>query len=210
MKLEYRVDYDRTDAELQGFLMFSAAVAGKNADTTIVAVRKLLRAIGADDGFTPFEAVRRYTRLYGCEEFKGRIRESGMGCFTSRCKSFLSMAHSELDLRACTREQLCSLHGIGFKTASMFILFTRRDAGNIAILDVHILRWLHNERNFSDVPLQTPANIGAYERVEKLFVREYHRSGFEGTLAEFDYHLWVQSRGGEGAGADHVQFPTTA
>jgi hypothetical protein len=183
--------YDRTDAELEAFLLFAVAVAGKNAVSTDRAFDKLwsrLRFHGlALAGSTPFGAIRNAAALGMFEP--ELLRQCGFGCYNQRFRSFKAVANSGLDLRKCSAEDLEAIPGIGRKTSRFFILHSRRNA-RVACLDRHILRFLRERRPNDRIPENTPTNAKEYRRIEEIFLR-FVDSDFRGrTPAEYDLAIW--------------------
>lgn len=151
---------NRTDAELQEFLMFGMCVAGKRAD---IQSRKLDEFLYLD--VEPFLFVR----LLG-SDLEQRLRLVRMGKYNTLVKGFQELAKWDPPLRKVSAGLLMDrVTGIGLKTAKFFIMHSRQDP-NHACLDTHILSWLQDLGY--DVPGQTPSNPKTYTRAEKIFLKE--------------------------------------
>lgn len=84
----YDPQFDRSDEELQAFMLFCICAAGKNADNTLRGIKKLMQTwadrYGQD---TPFGWVRHSDKDGWLAE---DIRRAGLGCFNYRAKYFRS------------------------------------------------------------------------------------------------------------------------
>lgn len=179
--------FDRTEKELQIFLLFAVAVAGKNADTTSRAITKLLQH--CEDEQMPFDFIRDLSDV----SLHNLLVVSGVGQYGRIEKCFSELAHAKLDLRKCTVKSLEAIHGIGPKTARFFVLHSRRDA-KCGVIDRQILKYLR-EKQVSNVPTNTPGSMKEYRRLENAFII-HAKKDFPGlSLAEVDLLLWVKYSG---------------
>ena len=175
-------DFNRTTAELEEFLLFGIAVAGKNADATAKGLDKLLRVLGFPI-LSPLQAIRNGIKT---GQFTPElIRECGLGCYNQRYCSFRSAAARKMNLYACSVEDLEQIHGIGKKTSRFFMLHTRRDFKGAA-LDTHILKFLRS-RGVQDVPTNTPGSTTQYRRLEEAFLKTVPPHM---TVADWDLSIW--------------------
>jgi len=173
--------YDRTDEELEEFIIFSILVAGHNAKNTAMGLERFL---GAFRGTSPFQVVEGHAKA---GTLALALQNAGIGCHSIRAKSLQSLLDSRIDLRSCTVEQLEQVSGIGPKTSRFFVLHSRPNV-RIAALDVHILRYLKGLGY--DVPTVTPTGK-SYKRIEDVFLQEADKSGM--SVAEFDLFIWNMS-----------------
>jgi thermostable 8-oxoguanine DNA glycosylase len=97
----------------------------------------------------------------------------------------------KIDLKQCNRLQLLKVKGIGYKTASMFLMYTRRGK-TVACLDTHILKYLREETTVPNVPLSTPSVKAEYQRLEKEFLMLADAA--KKSPAEFDFEIWSRYR----------------
>lgn len=177
--------FDRTDAELEEFLLFCVLVAGHNAQTTAKTLNRLL-GYGTSP-HTPFTLLRLMLSM------QDRVSENafglwlstyGVGCHNRVAKTIRMILDRNLDLRTCTTEELESIYGIGPKTSRFFITHSRPDQ-EFAVLDTHILSFLR-ERGIA-APKSTPSGK-KYAQLEQQFLEIAKKSGM--TVADFDLMIW--------------------
>ncbi len=173
-------NYDRTDAELEEFILFCIAVAGKNAKNTAEALGRFLPT-----GISPFTWIDSYFSF----NLEPTLKRYGFGCYRARARSFAAIASSGLDLRTCTVQDLMRYPGIGPKTARFFVLHSRKDA-RVAVLDRHVLRWLARQ-GVAGVPANTPASAKQYTRLEAEFLRLCPPWN---TAAQLDLEIWTEAQ----------------
>lgn len=171
--------YDRTDAELEEFLLFCCAVAGKTARQIASALDRFLSEA---DG-PPFSHVR-YLALTG--QLEARIASSKLGQHYKLTRCFRELVSAGLDLRECTAQDLESIYGIGPKTSRFFILHSRQNQ-RIAVLDTHILKWLR--RLGHETPTATPTGR-KYAQIERVFLEEADKRNM--NPADLDLSIWRQ------------------
>lgn len=170
-------NYGMTQEQLEEFLLFAIAVAGKNADTTTVALERFL-ALGDDVG--PFQAIRNMSPGL----LMHNLKKSRIGMYGKLIRAFTSVATGPFDLKTVRPEQLEEIHGIGPKTARFFVLHTQENT-RYAVLDTHILKWLRAKGYVA--PKTTPTGR-RYAELEKAFLKE---ADFMGTSpAELDLAVW--------------------
>jgi thermostable 8-oxoguanine DNA glycosylase len=182
----YITNFKRSEEELQEFLLFCVAVAGKNASVAAKAVNAITENIKSpvfwhycsfpEDILEDCQVAKigQYTKLHrAIDEIAQRL-----GRFRSA---------SELQL-----EDLLGIHGIGPKTARFFLLHTRPGI-HVAVLDVHILRWM-KDRGLTKI-VSTPQHPGVYIALERLWLNAI-RSEFPGkSPAEADLLIWLTQSG---------------
>lgn len=181
-------DFNRTLPELEELIMFSVAVAGKNAANISRALDVFFRGLDANDiEPAPFAYADLLAR-------KGKLRKelerARLGKYTLLTKSWAQLFHSGIDLKTCSIDELESIHGIGPKTARMFVLHSRPDI-RVAVLDVHILKYMREELGLI-VPRSTPGGR-KYLEIEKQFLTHCDNMEIE-NIAEFDLALWERYR----------------
>jgi thermostable 8-oxoguanine DNA glycosylase len=176
----FDLNYKRASTEdLEEFMLFCIAVAAKNAVTTAKILERFL-VNWRHEGYGPFEAVRWFSQ----PALAIRLRQLGMGCHEMKSKTWLEIAHSDINLRRTTTEELERIHGIGPKTSRFFILHTQKNA-QVAVLDTHILKFLR-ERGY-DAPLATPSGR-RYAELEQVFLKECRKRRV--SPKEFDLKIW--------------------
>ncbi len=180
--------FDRSDAELEMFWIFCLLVAGKNSDWAAGAVLRLLSHRGIR---TPFEYLRENEN-----ELHNLLVAHKVGQY-GRLERAIKQSLS-LDLRTATLDELVAVFGVGPKTARMFLLHSRRDA-MVAVLDVHILRWMREECGMDDSPTQTPPMTGGqysnYIYWEAICLSCMQNRFPNVPVAEVDLMLWAKMSG---------------
>jgi thermostable 8-oxoguanine DNA glycosylase len=181
-------NYDLDDQQLEEYVLFGIAAAGKNAKSSAKGLDKLLKSLHLElgiEGWYPFRVVSQFTP----EQLATKLKECGLGCYNLKAKSFHIVATMGLDLRKCAPEDLERCPGIGCKTSRLFILHTRRRA-RVACLDTHLLKWMASLGH--DVPKVSPKKK-VYQRVEQIFLslaRERRMSP-----ARLDLDIWRKYSG---------------
>jgi hypothetical protein len=184
--------YDATPGQLERFLLIGVCVAGKVARQQ-------------QEKFDMFEMLlwRRHRdarslfallRAAGEQEVYDTLRVVKMGQYARITAAFMGLARSALELESCTRDQLCDIKGIGMKTASFFILFTRRYAP-ISCLDVHILNYLRETGLAPHAPRATPGSLKLYLDLEAIFVK--HAQELGRPTGELDFEIWLKRNRGD-------------
>ena len=203
--------FNRTDAELEEFLLFCVVVAGKTAATQAKLLHKLLYEFvsvlneeeklyvaylpgdadelnsfysGRFTEDTPFNRIRFLIQRNILQDF---IKGSKLGQYRKIERAFRELVESDLDLRSCSIDQLEKIHGIGFKTSRFFMVHSRKEQPH-AILDTHILKYMREEMNVQNAPKSTPGNYKEYARLESLFVA--HCRALGRSVAGLDLEIW--------------------
>lgn len=167
-------------AQIEDLILFSLAVAGKTSKI----IRRQLETFYSFDldcwlDVYPFTYVRELIK-------RGTLREalefSRIGNYTKLDRAYREVL--DLDVDNLTVESLESISGIGPKTARFIILYTQEDA-QVAVLDTHILKWLH--RLGYQVPRATPSK-SKYKEIEDVFLSISKKLGF--TPRELDDIIW--------------------
>lgn len=175
-------DYNKTDKELEEFILFWVCAAGKNGRT---AARCLDKFLTKQKAGSPFGAVLKPETLDKLPEV---LKECGIGCYKSKARTFFELAIADLigklNLRTCTASDLEAIHGIGPKTARCFLLHSREGI-QVAGLDTHILK--HLSSLGYDAPKSTPVGK-KYLTLEKIVLSLAKDAGM--TPAQFDLHIW--------------------
>jgi thermostable 8-oxoguanine DNA glycosylase len=169
-------------------ILFWVCAAGKNGRTAARCLDSLLTDIGGTKH--PFKAIREY--WYWCMAtpqdpipFRFKLKEHGIGCYSNKARTMVELAHSKLNLKTCTTDDLESIYGIGFKTARCFILHSRKDA-RVAGLDTHILK--HLRALGYDAPFSTPSTKKQYLTFEKIVLSLADDAGM--SPADYDLMVW--------------------
>jgi thermostable 8-oxoguanine DNA glycosylase len=175
-------NYNRTEAELEEFLMFAILVAGKTAKTQAQKLENFLNPMMSTMGLTPFGVLEQMvkTASLGTQMKFGRL-----GQYKRIETAFRQILTFKGDLKKVSVQDLESIKGIGPKTARFFILHSRPNA-QIACLDVHILKWLAKETRIG-MPKATPSGK-KYAEIEQLFLTEASIRGM--APADLDLQIW--------------------
>ena len=189
-------NYARTQNEMELFLCFTPAVAGKTSAQVERFLADLLRPY-AHLG-SPLQAIY-HMECLGILD--AEIKRSRLGKHTLLRKSWLEMYQAiyvdgTLDPLNPTVARLTQFHGIGPKSARMIVLHSVRNA-RVAVLDVHILKWLkanfgdYIRRNYGfDVPDQTPSSKPkVYDVLEAIFVGYAEAMNLD--CASLDLNIWL-------------------
>lgn len=182
-------DYHLSDERLEEYILFCIAVAGKNAKTTSRNLERFLQFLHKEAGvfdWKPFDVVRSFPY----EFLFDKMKEFGFGCYGTKSLGFYHICRMKLNLRTCSPSDLEECTSIGPKTSRFFILHTRKEA-NVACLDTHILKYLHDLGY--DVPGSSPQNRKKYAEIEKLFLKIAKDNNKEPAL--FDLEIWRKYSG---------------
>ncbi len=172
------IKYDRTQAELEEWWLFSILVAGKTAATQARLLDRFLTAIPGDG--SPFEKV---ASLVASGALGDHAKEHRIGQY-SRLVPCMTQSLA-LDLRNDPVEAFEAIHGVGPKTARMFIMHSRPNQ-RLAAIDTHVLK--HLKANGHEVPSATPAAGKLYRRLEEQFLALADAAGM--NPADYDLQVW--------------------
>lgn len=173
------------EAGLQRKLVYCVVVAGKNAGFAANVVEKLFPKV-PQRGFECHEpfALIDYWHRYGILEAK--LREAKTGNYSKLSKCLPELAKLRGRLHEVSVTELQQVHGVGPKTARFFIAWTR-PGSRVAVLDVHVLRWL-GENGFQGVPKSTPQSNKTYGKWEAVFFKCAESLGI--ACWELDQQIW--------------------
>jgi thermostable 8-oxoguanine DNA glycosylase len=170
--------FDRTDGELQLFFLFCQTVAGKTAK---VQAKFLDAFLQRGHGDTPFEVIQ---DMLDRGVLLENLKTSSLGQYNRLAAGFEQSL--KLDLRKATLEEIMDVKGVGNKTARFFLLHSRPNQ-TIAVLDVHILKYLRSQG--IEAPKQTPSGK-KYLELEQKFIKLAQQSKM--SIADFDLMLWTK------------------
>lgn len=175
-------------------MLTALVVAGKQSHIQEQKLGGFYSAIRLAPGAEPFPVIARLSPA----RLRAHLEEVRMGQYNRLTRAFCEMSRAvvggTLNLRSCTRGQLAGFPGIGLKTASYFLLYTRPGA-RIACIDTHILAWLA-ERH-PEVPGSTPQNPAVYSHWENVFLHACDLA--EKAPAEMDFEIWLARKTARGA-----------
>lgn len=132
------------------------------------------------------KGVLKMLSKYSIYEINKVLKDNKVGKYGVLEKLFTTLEKRDLDLNSITIDELESLPGVGKKTSRYFMLYTFENAGDIAILDRHVLTFLRDKGY--DVPDNTPSGK-QYDDIEKIFLKEFNKSTYR-SLTEFDLEIW--------------------
>lgn len=212
--------FDADDWGLQRFLMLGVMVAGKQANVQEEKLNTLLAWLELQGRCSGYGMVSWFDIIHGIGERTkiGEIRDGlhmqqllaatplnplfkalkdirtgkyvTLGWFLFEAAKRVKSGH--LCLRTCPRDDLLELPGVGMKTASFFLLFTRR-VSRYACLDVHILNFMRQHGLAPNVPHHTPSTRREYERLELAWLGYCDTKRDQQTPAEIDFEIWLAS-----------------
>jgi thermostable 8-oxoguanine DNA glycosylase len=171
-------NFQRSDYELQEFLLFCVCVAGKSSEQQAVKLEKFLYGGKALKPFPNIENLIRKDMLIPT------LQEVKKGQYTRISKAFTAIVKANLDLRTCSIADLEKIRGIGPKTARFFMLHSR-EGQEVAVLDTHILSWMRS-RGWK-APKATPSQP-LYGKLEVAFLMECVWGGQ--SPATLDLAIW--------------------
>ena len=179
-------NYNRTQAELEEFLLFAILVAGKTAKTQAEKLEAFLKSkkhVGLPSDTTPFQYLIYLTNL---QDMVSPMKVHKLGQYNRIEKAFRGILQFQGKLDSVNLEELESVSGIGSKTSRFFLLHSRPDQ-KIAVLDTHILKYM-NERGYEGIPKVTPSDKKKYRKIEEDFL--YECRILKKSPAELDLEIW--------------------
>lgn len=187
--------FDRSEHELEAFLLLSVLVAGKNAKVQQEKLKEFLEPC-LQYASGPFDYLWRLCDgEWGLEEPPTLVRamkQHKLGQYRRLARCFKQIAdtiHCDRPLCNLKVHDLEEIYGIGPKTARFFLLHSRPDQ-QLAVLDTHILSWMKNVKRCKNVPKVTPGSRVKYRMWELRFL--YFCQQAKKTPAELDLEIWNQ------------------
>jgi hypothetical protein len=182
-------NYNRTEAELESFLLFCIVVAGKTAyiqarklDEFLTSVNKRLML---PEDTNPFQSLKSAEQNGILME---EILRAKLGQYKKIYNGFKFITEKEYNLSRMTPQILEKIPGVGMKSSRFFLLHS--DAfykDKIAILDTHILKFI--KENIDDrAPKSTPVIPLTYRLWEDMFLSWCRQN--DKNVAEFDLEVW--------------------
>lgn len=181
-------NYNRTQSELEEFLLFAILVAGKTAKTQAIKLDSFLSNHPLKNGTlndkkdSPFDFIQ---RLINLNMLKLWMTDCKLGQYNRLDKAIRGILQFKGKLDSVTLEELESVEGIGPKTSRFFLLHSRPNQ-KLAVLDTHILKFL-NEQGFQ-APKATPSDKKKYRQLEEDFL--YLCQIEKKDPAEMDLEVW--------------------
>lgn len=178
-------NFNRTESELQEFLLFCIVVAGKTAHIQADKLEYFLNSskqlLSVNNDVNPFQllSILKQNGLLLTQILKAKL-----GQYNKIYNAFDYLVNNKIDLSNCTTEDLEKIPGVGLKTSRFFILHSRQ-INSIAVLDVHILKFLGTLGY--NVPKTTPSKKNYYF-LEQKFLEYCMANNLE--PAEADLEIW--------------------
>lgn len=182
-------NYNRTQHELEEFLLFTIVVAGKTAYIQANKLEQFLNSINTrlmmPDHISPFQSIISADH-HGI--LLQEIHKAKLGQYKKIYSAFKFISENKYNLNKMTPEELELIPGVGMKTSRFFLLHSDVNyKDNIAILDTHILKFI-KENIDNRAPKSTPTNSKTYKYWEDQFLiwcKNNHKN-----TADFDLEVW--------------------
>ena len=182
-------NFDRTEEELQLFLLFCIVVAGKTAYIQAEKLDQFLCSVNErlmmPDRVMPFQTLRSADHHGILME---EIKKAKLGQYKKIYGGFKFITEYKIDLRKTKPDQLEVIPGVGMKSSRFFLLHSDINyQNNIAILDTHILKFI-KENIDNRAPKSTPTIRVTYKYWEDVFLHwcELNKK----NVADFDLEVW--------------------
>jgi thermostable 8-oxoguanine DNA glycosylase len=181
--------YNRTQNELEEFLLFCIVVAGKTAYIQAQKLNDFLVSVNTrlcmPENINPFQSLKS-AEQHGI--LLEEIQKAKLGQYKKIYAGFKYISNCQLDLRKTTTEQLEVIPGVGMKSSRFFLLHSDQIFKNkIAILDTHILKFI-KENIDHRAPKSTPTIRVTYKYWEDIFL--YWCELNNKNVADFDLEVW--------------------
>lgn len=182
-------NYNRTQNELQEFLLFTIVVAGKTAYIQAQKLDQFLKSVNTrlmmPDNISPFQSLK---SAYDNGILLEEIHKAKLGQYKKIYSAFIYIIEHSVNLDRTNPVELEMIPGVGMKTSRFFLLHSDINyKDNIAILDTHILKFI--KENIDDLaPKSTPTNSNKYKYWENLFLTWCQKN--KKNTAEFDLEIW--------------------
>lgn len=182
-------DFNRSECELELFLLFCIVVAGKTAKTQARLLDNFLASLRSNYGSektSPFQLIWNADNV-GC--LRSEIEKSRLGQYNRLEKSFRKTHDFIGKLKTITIDELETIPGVGPKTSRFFLLHSRENQ-NYAVLDTHILHYMR-DNGLTSLKVTPGGNV--YRQTEQLFLN--HAKAINKTLADLDLEIWTTYSG---------------
>ena len=182
-------NYNRTENELQEFLLFCIVVAGKTAYIQAGKLEQFLKSINTrlmmPEHISPFQIIKS-AEQHGI--LMQEIEKAKLGQYKKIFAGFKFISDNKPNLYNTTTEQLELIPGVGMKSSRFFLLHSSNEyKDRIAILDTHILKFI--KENIDDrAPKSTPTIKVTYKYWEDVFL--YWCELNNKNVADFDLEVW--------------------
>ena len=182
-------NYDRTEEELQLFLLFCIVVAGKTAYIQAEKLEQFLDSV--NKRLMMPEHIKPFQTIISAEQhgiLMQEIQKAKLGQYKKIYAAFKYISENKFDLTKMTPELLELIPGVGMKSSRFFLLHSDKKYQNyIAILDTHILKFI-KENIDNRAPKSTPTIRVTYKYWEDVFLHWCETNNK--TVADFDLEVW--------------------
>lgn len=182
-------NFNRTEEELQLFLLFCIVVAGKTAYIQAEKLEQFLSSV--NERLMMPEHVKPFQTIISAEQhgiLMQEIQKAKLGQYRKIYAGFKFISKNKFDLTKMTPEVLELIPGVGMKTSRFFLLHSDLNWQKyIAILDTHILKFI-KENIDNRAPKSTPTIKTTYKYWEDIFLHwcECNKK----NVADFDLEVW--------------------
>lgn len=182
-------NFNRTEEELQLFLLFCIVVAGKTAYIQADKLEQFLCSVNErlmmPEHVSPFETI---ISAEHHDILMQEIQEAKLGQYKKIYRAFKYISENKIDLTRMTPELLELIPGVGMKSSRFFLLHSDKNWQNyIAILDTHILKFI-KENIDNRAPKSTPTIRVTYKYWEDVFLHWCEQNNK--NVADFDLEVW--------------------
>lgn len=176
---------EHTQYDLEALFLLALLVAGKTGRVMQRILDRFLSNAKGEE--TPFEYIQRLLKQGGRKRLHERLATARTGMYTKVIDCMAELFRQELDIRVCSIDELETLPGVGPKTSRFFIAYSRPEI-RVAILDIHIMRFMRDHG--IDTPNQTPQNRKRYAELETQYLELADRLGIHPTKLDDD--VWQE------------------
>ncbi len=198
-------NHNRSEHELQEFLLYSFLVSGKSASVICKKLDKFLIDLPMeyntsvqswDLASLPLSRIMVLMKWYDTKTIIDRLGHHGLGRQSNTYKFFeevmsLWVRHPNTQPTAVSQwtfEEIQNLYGVGPKTARFFWLHSHAQA-TVAPIDTHAVKHLKEAGLLPEhTPTVTPSSIPVYRKMERMYIDLADQSGK--TLADYDLQVW--------------------
>ena len=182
-------NYNRTESQLQEFLLFCILVAGKTAYIQAKKLEEFLCSINQrlmmPEHSSPFQSIKS-AENHGI--LMEEILKAKLGQYKKIYAGFKYISEREYNLNKMTPQLLECIPGVGMKSSRFFLLHSDKFYNNkIAILDTHILKFI-KENIDEKAPKSTPVIPITYKFWESRFSLWCETNNK--NVADFDLEVW--------------------
>ena len=182
-------NFNRTEEELQLFLLFCIVVAGKTAYIQAEKLEQFLDSV--NERLMMPERVKPFQTIISAEQhgiLMQEIQKAKLGQYKKIYAGFKYISENKFDLDRVTPELLELIPGVGMKSSRFFLLHSDINWQKyIAILDTHILKFIR-ENIDNRAPKSTPTIKVTYKYWEDVFLHWCEENNK--NIADFDLEIW--------------------